>query len=257
MGSSVNARRTSSAVPDHHQRSATCALEVGPIDSFAEEIVNRDRAVRTVTSLPPWQGRGRDIMAYETDQRSAADAPLPPLPPDPSFLRPAPPIHRSAATQIPPDGRAMQVVGFLKSVNWSAISFKGWVVIAIVVMIPIGLVMKAFGYESATGQPPTAARSGSANDGNLPASESPQPNTASPSNTGANPFGGDAPEDSLMPNLICMNLQDAQNEIQDHGVFFSGSVDATGEGRRQTIDSNWVVVGQSPSSRNPHRRRRR
>ena len=51
-----------------------------------------------------------------------------------------------------------------------------------------------------------------------------------------------------MPNLICMNLQDAQNEIQDHGVLLSRSVDATGEGRHQVIDSNWVVVGQSPAA---------
>jgi hypothetical protein len=68
---------------------------------------------------------------------------------------------------------------------------------------------------------------------------------------GANPLGGDSPEDRLMPSLICMNLQDAQDEIQDHGVFFSGSVDATGQGRSQIVDSNWVVVGQSPAAGSP------
>ncbi len=51
-----------------------------------------------------------------------------------------------------------------------------------------------------------------------------------------------------MPDVICMNLQDAQNEIQDHGVILSRSVDATGEGRSQIIDSNWVVVDQSPAA---------
>lgn len=65
---------------------------------------------------------------------------------------------------------------------------------------------------------------------------------------GANPLGGHAPEDSLMPQVVCMNLQDAQNEIQDHGVFFSRSEDATGHGRNQIIDSNWQVVGQSPDA---------
>ena len=50
-----------------------------------------------------------------------------------------------------------------------------------------------------------------------------------------------------MPNVVCMNLQDAQNAIQDAGVFFSRSDDATGGGRRQIIDSNWVVVDQTPA----------
>ena len=68
---------------------------------------------------------------------------------------------------------------------------------------------------------------------------------------GANPLGGDSPEDRLMPDVICMNLQDAQDEIQDHGVFLSGSVDATGQGRNQIIDSNWVVVDQSPAPGSP------
>lgn len=61
------------------------------------------------------------------------------------------------------------------------------------------------------------------------------------------PFGGDDPEGNRMPNVVCMDLQAAQDEIQDHGVFFSGSTDATGQGRMQVIDSNWVVVDQSPA----------
>lgn len=65
--------------------------------------------------------------------------------------------------------------------------------------------------------------------------------------TGANPFGGSAPEDFLMPNVICMTLQEAQDEIQDHGVFFSRSKDATGRNRGQWNDSNWIVVKQSPA----------
>ncbi|MFF3568150.1 PASTA domain-containing protein [Nocardia jiangxiensis] len=50
----------------------------------------------------------------------------------------------------------------------------------------------------------------------------------------------------LMPHVVCMNLQDAQNAIHAVGVFFSRSRDATGAGRRQIIDSNWIVVAQSP-----------
>jgi hypothetical protein len=65
--------------------------------------------------------------------------------------------------------------------------------------------------------------------------------------TGANPLGGSAPEDFLMPNVICMTLQEAQDEIQDHGVFSSRSKDATGKNRGQWNDSNWIVVKQSPA----------
>lgn len=43
-----------------------------------------------------------------------------------------------------------------------------------------------------------------------------------------------------------MNLQAAQNLIQDAGVFLSRSEDATGAGRMQVNDSNWIVVGQTP-----------
>lgn len=67
----------------------------------------------------------------------------------------------------------------------------------------------------------------------------------------SNLFGGDDPEDRLMPEVVCMNLQDAQNEIQDHGVFFSRSEDATGQGRFQVLDRNWVVVAQKPSAGKP------
>ena len=48
-----------------------------------------------------------------------------------------------------------------------------------------------------------------------------------------------------MPNVVGMNLQDAQDLIQEHGVFLSLSEDATGQDRNQFIDSNWVVVGQN------------
>jgi len=68
---------------------------------------------------------------------------------------------------------------------------------------------------------------------------------------GLNPLGGDDPEDKRMPDVVCMGLQDAQNEIQDRGVFFSKSVDASGEGRRQIWDRNWIVVAQNPAPGEP------
>jgi hypothetical protein len=44
-----------------------------------------------------------------------------------------------------------------------------------------------------------------------------------------------------------MNLQSAQNAIQAAGVFYSRSADASGAGRMQVNDSNWVVVEQDPA----------
>ncbi len=49
----------------------------------------------------------------------------------------------------------------------------------------------------------------------------------------------------MMPSVVCMNLQDAQDLIQESGVFYSRSFDATGDGRNQVIDSNWIVVSQN------------
>jgi len=50
----------------------------------------------------------------------------------------------------------------------------------------------------------------------------------------------------VMPDVMCMDLQDAQDAIQRYGVSYSRSEDATGQGRMQVIDSNWIVVAQSP-----------
>ncbi len=87
-----------------------------------------------------------------------------------------------------------------------------------------------------------------------PATESPVQTAAEPDpeptlpDNGVNPLGGDSPEDGLMPSVVCMNLQEAQDEIQDHGVFLSGSEDATGQDRMQINDSNWLVVAQTPDA---------
>ncbi|MBB5912609.1 hypothetical protein BJY24_001476 [Nocardia transvalensis] len=48
-----------------------------------------------------------------------------------------------------------------------------------------------------------------------------------------------------------MNLQDAQNTIQAAGVFLSRSRDATGAGRKQVLDRNWIVVAQTPTPGTP------
>jgi hypothetical protein len=43
---------------------------------------------------------------------------------------------------------------------------------------------------------------------------------------------------ALMPNVVGLNLQDAQDTIQDAGVFFSRSYDCTGAGRSQIVESS-------------------
>jgi hypothetical protein len=75
--------------------------------------------------------------------------------------------------------------------------------------------------------------------------------TSTESTTELNIAGGNDPEDGLMPDVLCMTLQEAQDEIQDHGVFFSRSEDATGQDRMQLMDSNWIVIGQTPEVGTP------
>jgi hypothetical protein len=81
------------------------------------------------------------------------------------------------------------------------------------------------------------------------ASETPPPASNEPTEPGdASASEG---EGAVMPDVVCMNLQDAQDTIQTTGVFFSRSRDATGEGRHQIIDSNWQVVAQTPAPGTP------
>jgi hypothetical protein len=51
-----------------------------------------------------------------------------------------------------------------------------------------------------------------------------------------------------MPNLVGAGLQDAQNRIQSltgFAISFTTSHDATGHGRQQILDRNWIVCSQS------------
>lgn len=53
--------------------------------------------------------------------------------------------------------------------------------------------------------------------------------------------------DFVMPDFAGRNLQDAQDEVQELGVFFSFSNDLRGT-RSQVLDANWQVCTQTPSS---------
>lgn len=96
----------------------------------------------------------------------------------------------------------------------------------------------------------------SSTDSSQPTSTAPATSTAttaapSPQSAEAAPASRATTTPAVMPNVVCMNLQDAQNKIQDAGVFFSRSEDATGAGRRQVVDRNWVVVSQTPDAGSP------
>jgi hypothetical protein len=51
----------------------------------------------------------------------------------------------------------------------------------------------------------------------------------------------------VMPDLVGVNLQDAQDLLQDKGSFLMDQQDASGKGRRQIDDSNWTVCSQDPA----------
>jgi hypothetical protein len=51
-----------------------------------------------------------------------------------------------------------------------------------------------------------------------------------------------------MPDVVGMNLQDAQDALQDLGSYLMNQEDATDQGRLQIIDDNWVVCSQEPAA---------
>jgi hypothetical protein len=62
----------------------------------------------------------------------------------------------------------------------------------------------------------------------------------------------DAPESAagstkvgVVPNVVCFDLQKAQDTLQAAGFFNLGSEDGSGQGRMQLVDRNWVVTKQS------------
>ncbi|MBP2321676.1 beta-lactam-binding protein with PASTA domain [Kibdelosporangium banguiense] len=60
--------------------------------------------------------------------------------------------------------------------------------------------------------------------------------------------GTKAPSGNLVPNVVGMDHQDAQNALQAAGFYVLGEEDATGRNRKLIIDHNWVVVEQIPKA---------
>jgi len=178
--------------------------------------------------------------------------------PSPQSERPAPkgishintPAPNLPATNLPGVERDAQADWKQQAGDfWDKQSPTGrkWIIGAVVVavLLVIGGISSAV-RSGSPGDPPYT------NSGNL-TSTTQQNDTGSDSCWGAldNKFGGDDVADCLMPNVVCMGLQEAQNEIQDRGVFYSRSEDATGKGRMQLWDRNWIVTRQSPRAGTP------
>lgn len=55
----------------------------------------------------------------------------------------------------------------------------------------------------------------------------------------------DQPDTAEIPNVVGMNLQDAQDCLQSKGFYLLDDQPAPGEPRFQVNDSNWTVIRQS------------
>lgn len=51
-----------------------------------------------------------------------------------------------------------------------------------------------------------------------------------------------------LPNVVGMNLQAGQDTMQEAGFYVLDDQDATGQGRFQVYDRNWVVTRQTPAA---------
>lgn len=51
-----------------------------------------------------------------------------------------------------------------------------------------------------------------------------------------------------VPNGVGMNYQAAQDKWRAAGLYVMPATDATGANRLMVLDSNWVVLGQSPKA---------
>jgi PASTA domain len=100
---------------------------------------------------------------------------------------------------------------------WSSDATKGLIVLVVIVLFIIGAIINAFeGDDDASG-----------GDGGS--------------------SGGDRNVNFTMPSVVGMDLQDAQDLMQDNGVLYSTSHDLLGT-RMQVLDSGWQVCTQTPAA---------
>jgi hypothetical protein len=108
--------------------------------------------------------------------------------------------------------------------------------IVVPALIAVGLTAAAC--DGDDGGSTSAATSSSTSSAPSSSAPAPAPSTTAPAPT------SDAGVNFAMPNLVGLDLQTAQNEVQDYGVFLSVSHDLRGS-RNQAVDSNWIVCDQN------------
>jgi hypothetical protein len=77
--------------------------------------------------------------------------------------------------------------------------------------------------------------------------EAPTATTTVTETTGAPAEPEEPTEQGVLPDLTGKDLQTAQDTAQAHGFYDLASSDATGAGRYQVLDRNWMVCSQDPA----------
>ncbi|WP_188316637.1 PASTA domain-containing protein [Solihabitans fulvus] len=75
----------------------------------------------------------------------------------------------------------------------------------------------------------------------------PSEKSAQPSPVSAAATSPPSTPDTVL-NVVCQDLKNAEEVLRAAGIRTVRSDDASGRGRRQIIDSNWIVVRQSPTA---------
>jgi hypothetical protein len=98
---------------------------------------------------------------------------------------------------------------------------------------------------AAPASPPSSVQSSA-----VPSASAVPPTVSTPTTVATTTATTTTGVDFVMPDLVGMDLQSAQDLVQTFGVFYSVSHDLLGS-RNQLVDSNWVVCDQSvaPSER--------
>ncbi|WP_283133210.1 PASTA domain-containing protein [Rhizohabitans arisaemae] len=88
----------------------------------------------------------------------------------------------------------------------------------------------------------------------LPAESVPPTEPAAPSAPPRKPVDPDPKARiTVIPNVVGLNHQTAQDRLQAAGFYNLREEDATGQGRLLVFDRNWVVVSQTPRGGTRHR----
>lgn len=133
-----------------------------------------------------------------------------------------------------------------------------WSVLAAVILLAAGLTACGGDQEADAERPSRTATSATTDDG-VDSTPADTPTSGTVENaqgdegqadgrlTPQKPRGDAVPELGVMPEVVGRDLQWAQDTMQALDVSFADSYDATGDGRLQLHDANWVVVEQSPA----------